>query len=114
MMLKTRFHDAVGNLSVANGVARLDFYDEAPSPETAGRTAGQPGSTDQNAPHYMLAQRVAMPIPALVQLYAMFGEVMIQLEKQGLISRTPMSPDAPGAATPGAEERLAAERGTKA
>ncbi len=77
-MEQINFHDMPGRISIENAVVRLDLYDRPLLPQ-------------ENGPDYVFGERVVLPIPAFVKLYQMMGEVVLKLEAEGVVHRTPAS-----------------------
>jgi len=68
------FIDAIGGVSMVNGVLRMSCY------------AFQP--TASNEQKTVLVLRLAMGIPTLLATYQGFGHLLTELEKRGIITKS--------------------------
>ncbi|MDL2210086.1 hypothetical protein LJC26_04705 [Desulfovibrio sp. OttesenSCG-928-O18] len=80
------FADIIGNVSVSNGLLRMDLYNEVPLAPGQQREQGTP-------PQYVCSKQVVLPLTAFLQAYSMFGNIVKQLEQTGAISITPAQAD---------------------
>lgn len=74
------FHDMPGNISLENGVARIDLYDRQVMRQ------GQEGE-----PPYVFSRRLVLPLPALLELHSMLSQVVDRLTEEGVLQSGPSS-----------------------
>lgn len=72
------FADRIGEIALTGPLARIDLVSLSVTDRDA-----------EGKPKNEFRQRVVMPVEGFVQSYALMTQVMQQLEKMGLISRTP-------------------------
>jgi len=78
------FSDSIGEISVTGSVVRIDLVSMSPT------------ERDENkVPKPVLRERIVMPVEGFVQSFTLMAQVMQQLEKSGLIKKTPLKGDKP-------------------
>ena len=73
------YTDVIGNISVSNGMLRMDLYTEVPVPAGQQKEPGAP-------PKYVVNRQLVMPLTGFLQSYTLFHGIVQQLEKEGAIS----------------------------
>ena len=68
------FIDAIGSVSVVNGVLRMNCYAVQPTAANEQKTA--------------LVLRLAMAIPTLLATYQGFGYLLAEFEKRGIVTKS--------------------------
>ena len=71
----TKFYDMPGNITIENGVARIDMFEKHPEPDSG------------EEQKYVFCERVVLTTPGFVELYKMMSQVVNDLEKQGVLTK---------------------------
>lgn len=74
----TKFYDMPGNITIEDGVARIDMFEKHPD-----------SGEDQK---YVFCERVVLTTPGFIELYKMMSQVVNDLEKQGVLTKKAASP----------------------
>ncbi len=77
MSSQSRYYDMPGNIKIKNGIVHIDMYDEAPDPKA------QPNDN----PNFVFSERLAMSLPAFVEMYKLMSQAVDNLVAQGVLSR---------------------------
>ena len=78
------YADQVGEISVTGTVIRVDMVSLSPTERD-----------EKKNPKPVFRQRIVMPVEGFVQSFALMTQVMQQLEKSGVIKKTPAKGDKP-------------------
>ena len=74
------FSDSIGEISVTGSVVRIDLVSLSAT------------ERDENkVPKPVLRERIVMPVEGFVQSFTLMAQVMQQLEKSGVIKKTPVA-----------------------
>ena len=71
----TKFYDLPGNITIEDGVARIDMF------------AKHPVQDSDKEQKYVFCERVVLTTPGFVELYKMMSQVVNDLEKQGVLTK---------------------------
>ena len=77
MSSQSRYYDMPGTIKIKNGIVHIDMYDEAPDPKA------QPNDN----PNFVFSERLAMSLPAFVEMYKLMSQAVDNLVAQGVLSR---------------------------
>ncbi len=73
----SRYYDMPGNIKIKNGIVHIDMYDEAPDPK----------APQNDNPNFVFSERLAMSLPAFVEMYKLMSQAVDNLVAQGVLSR---------------------------
>jgi hypothetical protein len=71
------YADLIGDISLGNGVVRLDLYSERPQPTG-------PDGVQPPPPQFEMRARLILPLPGLLKAYPLFDALREHLESQGI------------------------------
>ncbi len=66
-----------GNIKIKNGIVHIDMYDEAPDPK----------APQNDNPNFVFSERLAMSLPAFVEMYKLMSQAVDNLAEQGVLTR---------------------------
>lgn len=73
----SRYYDMPGNIKIKNGIVHIDMYDEAPDPK----------APQNDNPNFVFSERLAMSLPAFVEMYKLMSQAVDNLAEQGVLTR---------------------------
>lgn len=79
----TKFYDMPGNITLGDGVARIDMF------------AKHPVQDSDKEQKYVFCERVVLTMPGFVELYRLMSQVVNELEAQGALTRPAAKPSLP-------------------
>ncbi len=71
----TKFYDLPGNITLGDGVARIDMFDKHPV---------QDNDKEQK---FVFSERIVLTMPGFIELYRLVSQAMRDLEKQGALTK---------------------------
>lgn len=77
MSSQIRYYDMPGNIKIKNGIVHIDMYDEAPDPK----------APQNDNPNFVFSERLAMSLPAFVEMYKLMSQAVDNLAEQGVLTR---------------------------
>lgn len=77
MSSQSRYYDMPGNIKIKNGIVHIDMYDEAPDTK----------APQNDNPNFVFSERLAMSLPAFVEMYKLMSQAVDNLVAQGVLSR---------------------------
>lgn len=77
MSSQSRYYDMPGNIKIKNGIVHIDMYDEAPDTK----------APQNDNPNFVFSERIAMSLPAFVEMYKLMSQAVDNLVDQGILSR---------------------------
>ncbi len=77
MSSQIRYYDMPGNIKIKNGIVHIDMYDEAPDTK----------APQNDNPSFVFSERLAMSLPAFVEMYKLMSQAVDNLVEQGVLSR---------------------------
>ncbi len=77
MSRRSRYYDMPGNIKIKNGIVHIDMYDEAPDT----------GAQQSDNPSFVFSERIAMSLPAFIEMYKLMSQATDSLVKQGVLTR---------------------------
>ncbi len=80
MKSHTRYYDIPGNITLEDGVARIDMFDKHPV---------QDNDKEQK---FVFSERVVLTMPGFIELYRLTSQVVNDLEKQGVLKKPAAKP----------------------
>ena len=80
MKSPTKYYDMPGNITLGDGVARIDMFDKHPV---------QDNDKEQK---YVFSERVVLTMPGFIELDRLISQVVNDLEKQGALTRPAAKP----------------------
>lgn len=75
-MIEERYADTFGEVFLTGPVVRFDLVSFSPSERDG-----------NNQPKAVVRERIVMPVDGFVRAFGVMGQVMQQLEKQGVVKR---------------------------